>query len=85
MEDLKIDNVEWPETDRKLLIENNVDYVVQINGKKRLILNENRDLDQESLLVKVKTNKISQKYIKNRSIDKIIFIKNRLINILINE
>ena len=77
--------IEWPNADKDLLIENKIDYVVQINGKKRAILNENRDIDQESLLVKIKTNKVSQKYLKDKSINKIIFVKNRLINLLVNE
>ena len=58
---------------------------MQINGKKRLILNENRDMDKESLLDKIKTNKMSEKYLKDKNIHKVIFIKNRLINLLLNE
>ena len=86
IEDLGVtDNIWWPETNNDVLVEKKVDYVIQINGKKRLILNENRDMNQESLLVKLKTNKISQKYLKDKSINKIIFIKNRLMNLLINE
>ena len=86
VEDLGVlDNIQWPETNSDVLVENKVDYVIQINGKKRLILNEIRDIDQESLLVKLKTNKISQKYLKDKSISKIIFVKNRLMNLLINE
>ncbi len=77
--------VKWPIPDKKLLQEEKVDYVVQINGKKRLILNESRDMDQESLLKIIKSNKLSEKYVKDKSIDKIIFVKNRLINLLINE
>ena len=65
--------------------EEKVDYVVQINGKKRAILNESRDMDQETLLNIIKSNKLSEKYVKDKSIDKIIFVKNRLINLLINE
>ena len=77
--------ISWPEANKDLLVEDKIDYVIQINGKKRAILNENRDIDQESLLTKIKTNKISQKYLKDKSINKIIFVKNRLINLLINE
>ena len=85
-EDLGIkDNIQWPETNIDILEEDKIDYVIQINGKKRAILNENKDMDEETLLVKIKTNKISQKYLKDKSINKIIFVKNRLINILINE
>ena len=86
IEDLGVlNNIQWPETNSDALVEKKIDYVIQINGKKRLILNENRDIDQESLLVKLKTNKISQKYLKDKSINKIIFVKNRLMNLLINE
>ena len=86
LEDLGVrGELSWPEADKKLLDEDKVDYVIQINGKKRAILNENRDIDQESLLKKVKTNKLSEKYLKDKSIDKIIFVKNRLMNLLINE
>ncbi len=86
IEDLEVlNNIQWPETNSDALVEKKIDYVIQINGKKRLILNENRDIDQESLLVKLKTNKISQKYLKDKSINKIIFVKNRLMNLLINE
>ena len=42
-------------------------------------------MDQESLLNKVKSNNMSEKYLKNKSINKVIFVKNRLINLLLNE
>ncbi len=77
--------VEWPEADKTLLQEDKIDYVIQINGKKRAVLNESRDIDQERLLNIIKSNKLSEKYVKDKSIDKIIFVKNRLINLLINE
>ena len=76
---------EWPKANKNLLKEEKIDYVIQINGKKRAILNESRDIDQESLLKIIKANKLSEKYVKDKSIDKIIFVKNRLINLLINE
>ena len=86
LEDLGILNeTKWPVANKNLLEEDRIDYVVQINGKKRAILNESKDINKESLLNIVKSNKLSEKYIKNKSINKIIFVKNRLINILINE
>ena len=77
--------VEWPQVDNKFINEDKINYIVQINGKKRAILNESRDIDQNSLLNKIKLNKLSEKYLKDKSINKIIFVKNRLINLLINE
>ncbi len=75
----------WPKVVSEILDEDKIDYVIQINGKKRLILNESRDLDEQALFIKVKTNKVTDKYLKNKSIKKIIFVKNRLINLLVNE
>ena len=75
----------WPEVDKLLLEDEKIDYVIQVNGKKRAILNESRDIDQNILLEKFKSNKLSEKYLKDKSIKKIIFVKNRLINLLVNE
>ena len=86
MEDLGIvDEVVWPKANVNLLEEDKIDYVIQINGKKRAILNESRDIDQDGLMEKIKSNKLSEKYLKDKSINKIIFVKNKLINLLINE
>ena len=86
LEDLGlIDKLKWPTINENLLEEDRIDYVIQINGKKRAILNENRDIDQDTLMSKVKNNRISKKYLKDKSIKKVIFVKNRLINLLINE
>ncbi|RPG55781.1 MAG: leucine--tRNA ligase [Flavobacteriales bacterium TMED235] len=76
---------DWPSVNKKFLEEDKIDYVIQINGKKRLILKENRDMDQDSLLDKIKMNGLTEKYIKNKTINKIIFVKNKLINLLIHE
>ena len=86
LEDLKSkDEMKWPKADKNLIEDDKIDYVIQINGKKRAILNESRDIEQDSLMDKIKLNKLSNKYLKGKSINKIIFVKNRLINLLINE
>ncbi|MDC3052959.1 leucine--tRNA ligase [Candidatus Pelagibacter sp.] len=79
------DKLEWPIANLNFANKDKIDYVIQINGKKRAILNDSRDIDQESLLLKIKSNKIVSKYIKDKAINKIIFVKNRLINLLIHE
>jgi leucyl-tRNA synthetase len=80
-----IEKIDWPEVDHNYLKEEKIDYVVQVNGKKRLILNESRDIDQETLLLKIKSNNMLEKFLKDKSLYKVIFIKNRLINLLVNE
>ena len=63
----------------------NIDYVVQINGRKRTTIKGEKDLNEENILNIAKNEKLLDKYLKNKYIKKIIFVKNRLINILVNE
>ena len=86
LEDLQLDqNLSWPNAEKEHLSEDTLDYVVQINGKKRAILKAKKDLDKENLLNQIKSNIMTNKYLKNKSIKKTIFVKNRLINLLLNE
>tara|TARA_A100001011_G_scaffold255817_1_gene264097 strand:+ start:4523 stop:7075 length:2553 start_codon:yes stop_codon:yes gene_type:complete len=86
LEDLGHENdIIWPDVNKIFLETDKIDYVIQINGKKRSILKESRDIDQNTLLIKIRSNKLLEKYLKDKSISKIIFVKNRLINLLINE
>ena len=43
------------------------------------------NLEEEKILNIAKNQKLLDKYLNNKSIKKIIFVKNRLINILVNE
>ena len=62
-----------------------VKFVVQINGRKRAILNVKKDISENELLKLAKDNNIIDKYLSNTEINKVIFVQNRLINILTNE
>ena len=86
LEDLKTETqISWPIVDKKYLNEDKIDYVIQINGKKRSILNENRDISESAFLNAIKNKKELNRLIENKKIKKIFFVKNRLINILIDE
>ena len=86
LEDLEINDIlNWPEFDKSIVEENNINVVVQINGKKRSILNTKKNSEQEQLLELAKKDKIVRKYLENKNINKVVFVKNRLINILVNE
>ena len=75
----------WPTINKNYLQNENIDYVVQINGKKRTIVKAEKNLNEENILNIAKNEKLLDKYLKNKSIKKIIFVKNRLINILLDE
>ena len=86
LKDLELStDLKWPDFDKSVLSEEKINFVIQINGKKRAILNEKKDITETMLLEKLKKDKIVNKYLSKKEIKKIIFVKNRLINILINE
>ena len=75
--------LEWPKVDRQLLIEENINFVVQINGKKRGLIKANRDISEGELINLIKKNVEINKYIKNQEFKKKVFVPNKLINIII--
>ncbi len=76
-------NVEWPKYDEKFLIEEYVNIVIQINGKKRGLLKTDRNIKQEEVVEMIKKEKNISKYLINKKIKKQIFITNKLINIIV--
>ena len=82
--DLKIDEASnWPKVDKKYLEEENIDLVVQINGKKRGIINVKKDILEKDLIQEVLNSKSFEKFLKQNNIKKQFYVKNRLINFLI--
>ena len=77
------EKINWPTVSIDELVEEKINFVVQINGKKRAILNVNRDISENSILDKIKSNIKTEKFLQNKKIKKIIFVSNRLINIII--
>ena len=77
------DQIKWPKVSKGDLIEEDINFVVQINGKKRAILKVKRDMIEKEILETIKLNQEIEKFINNQKIKKSIFVPNRLINIII--
>ena len=81
---LKTDaKIEWPKINENLLIEEKINFVIQINGKKRGLIKTNRDTTEKDLIELINTNAEIKKYIENQEVKKKIFVPNKLINIII--
>ena len=74
---------DWPKPLDIYLIEENIDVVVQINGKKRALVNVKKDTSEESIINKAIIEKNVKKYIENKEIIKKIYVKDRLLNLII--
>ena len=87
MECMEINNFKieqnWPSYDESLLIEDKIKLVIQVNGKKRALIEVIRDIEENKLLEQIKRDNLLTKYIENKEFRKIIFVKNRLINIIV--
>ena len=77
------ENTEWPKVLEKDLVEDSINFVVQINGKKRALLNVKRDEIEKNILKEIQENEVTKKFLQNEKIKKTIFVSNRLINIII--
>jgi leucyl-tRNA synthetase len=83
LESINQNQINWPTVSKKDLIEEEVNFVVQINGKKRAILRVKRDIIEKEILKIIKLNQEVEKFLKGQKFKKIIFVSNRLINIII--
>jgi leucyl-tRNA synthetase len=72
----------WPEPDPAALEQDEIEYVIQINGKKKGTLKAAKALDQAGLDRLVRASDLAKKYIGGQAIRKIIVVPGKLINIV---
>ena len=69
--------------DQKIIMEDKINFVIQINGKKRSLLYLEKNKSKEEIMEIVKKEENLSKYLKDNKILKIIFVPKKLINIII--
>ena len=75
----------WPQYDSKLLQEKDCKIVVQVNGKKRVILEMPINSKESTIIEKSKKVDNVLKHLEGLTIVKSIYIKNKLINFIIKK
>ena len=84
LENLKLDVFQnWPDVDQKMLENQTINFVIQINGKKKEIIKVKKDIDEKTIMELIKKDDKMIKSFNNKKINKVFFVKNRLINILL--
>jgi leucyl-tRNA synthetase len=76
---------EWPKIENTLIKKDHFDVVVQINGKKRAIINAINNESEENIFSKSLAIKNIKVILDKKNIVKKIFIKNKLLNIVTND
>ena len=74
---------EWPKIEEKYLNDRNVNIVIQINGKKRSVLIVEKETSENTIIENIKKDPTILKYLDNKILVKHIYVKNRLLNLII--
>ena len=83
LELMNIKNDKWPNFDKNMIKDEEVNLVIQINGKKRGLIQTKMDKTEKELMKIIREDEKIMKYIEDSKIKKSIFIKNKLINLII--
>ena len=73
----------WPEHDPKLIKEDDITFIIQINGKVRDQIKVKAGISKDKAREKALSSKKIQKRVKEENIKKIIFVPDKLINIVV--
>ena len=84
LEQLEANNeLSWPEIKEEYLTVKSLNIVVQVNGKKRDLLSIDKSLQKDDILKLLSKNEKINKFINNKEIKKTIYVKDKLINLII--
>ena len=74
----------WPKVDIKLIEKENIKIAIQINGKTRDVIEIEKGANQKFVEKLCKNNKKIKNKIENETIKRVIFVKDRIINFIMN-
>ena len=77
------EKIKWPKINENILVEKKINFVVQVNGKTRGIINTDLDIEKKELLTKIIEIDKIKKHFEDKEIKNTIFIPNKLINIIV--
>ena len=75
----------WPKYDRDLIISDEIVIPIQINGKRRSEITISVELSEDEVIKKAKLDDKIASYLKNTTIIKEIYIKGKILNIVIKQ
>ena len=77
------EGINWPEVDKKYLERKNIKIVVQINGKKRGLIDIDKHIEEKQIISNIKSIPLYEKYFNNTKVIRSVYIKDRLINLIV--
>ena len=80
---IRFKNFKWPYFDKAMLKDEIINIVIQINGKKRGLVQTKPNIIEEKLFEIIKNDEKVMKYLDQKEIKRKIYIKDKLLNIII--
>ena len=75
-------DLNWPNVENKYLEDENVKIVIQINGKKKHIIEAKKNIEEKELVDLILNKNLINKYINEQKLVKTIFVRDRLVNFI---
>jgi leucyl-tRNA synthetase len=79
----ELNNIAWPEADKKITENQMIKIVLQINGKKRDLINFDKSMNENEVIDYIERDSKYKKFLDNKKIKKTVYIKDRLMNIIV--
>ena len=80
---MKIHQCKWPTFNPVIVIDNEINLVVQVNGKKKALFNTIADKKEDQIYKEILDIDVIKKSITGKKIVKKIYVKNKLVNIVV--
>ncbi|TDR16875.1 leucine--tRNA ligase [Marinicella litoralis] len=77
-------DAKWPEVDPSALVQDEIEMVVQVNGKLRAKLSVSADASKETIEALALADENVQKFVEGKTIRKVIVVPKRLINVVVS-
>lgn len=73
----------YPRLEEKYLVETSKEYPISVNGKMRTTMNISLSAEQSEVEAIVLANEVIQKWVEGKTPKKIIYVKNKMVNIVV--
>ena len=77
-------NCAWPQWDEACLVEDEIEMVIQVNGKKRDVITVAKDASKDDIEAIARDNEKVTEHTDGLTIRKVIVVPGRLVNIVAN-
>jgi leucyl-tRNA synthetase len=75
--------IDWPQVDEAALVQDEIELVVQVNGKKRGDVRVPREADRAAIEQLVLANPSVQKFVDGQPVKKVVVVPGRLVNVVV--